>query len=343
MNATAAFPVTDASQIGEPRRTILWLAARLGFSEERGARAALVGTELATNLVKHATSGELLLQTLTREDGEPDGIEVIALDKGPGIPDIALARRDGHSTTGTLGHGLGTAERKSDSFELYTTPSGTAIAARFWREPGAHRPASGRYEVGAAHVSKPGESICGDGWSWRLREGRLAIFVADGLGHGISAHEAASTAVAAFARGYEDTPRRLIEDVHAALRSTRGAAVAAAAVDLHRGVTAYAGLGNIAGAILLPGGGRHNMVSHNGTAGHAAGKIQEFSYPLPSGALLVLASDGLATQWDLKAYPGLLSRSPSLIASVLYRDFSRRRDDVTVVVAKERPAIAEKL
>ena len=343
MNVTAAFPVTEGSQVGEPRRTVLWHAARLGFSEARAARAALVTTELATNLLKHARSGEILLQTLTREDGTPEGIEILALDKGPGIPDFALARRDGHSTTGTLGHGLGAIERQCDSFELYTDARGTAIAARLWRDPAARRPPAGRYEVGAAHVSKPGESVCGDAWTWRMRDERLAILVADGLGHGISAHEAASTAVAAFARGHEESPGRMVEDVHAALRSTRGAAVAAVAVDLHRGVAVYAGLGNIAGAILLPGGARHNMVSHNGTAGHAAGRIQEFAYPVPSGALLVLASDGLTTHWDIKAYPGLRSRSPSLIAGVLYRDFSRRRDDVTVVVATERPPRAEKL
>ena len=71
---------------------------------------------------------------------------------------------------------------------------------------------------------------------------------------------------------------------------------------------------------------------------HTAARIQEFHYPVPSGAIVVMFSDGLATQWDLKAYPGLQQRSASVIAGVLYRDFSRRRDDVTVVVARERHA-----
>ncbi len=85
------------------------------------------------------------------------------------------------------------------------------------------------------------------------------------------------------------------------------------------------------------------MVSHNGTAGHSAARIQEFHYPVPAGAIVVMFSDGLATQWDLQAYPGLRQRSASVIAGVLYRDFSRRRDDVTVVVARERPPVAEKV
>jgi hypothetical protein len=54
-----------------------------------------------------------------------------------------------------------------------------------------------------------------------------------------------------------------------------------------------------------------------------------------AGFLLVMHSDGLATHWNLDQYPGLVGRRPSLIAGVLYRDFARGRDDVTVVVAKK--------
>ena len=185
--------------------------------------------------------------------------------------------------------------------------------------------------------------MCGDDWAWRLRDSRLDIFVADGLGHGLPAHEAATAATRVFAAGHELRPGRLVEDVHAALRPTRGAAVAALSVDLERRTATYAGLGNIGGVVLHPTGARHSMVSHNGTAGATAARIQEFHYPVPSGAIVVMFSDGLATQWDLGAYPGLQQRSASVIAGVLYRDFSRRRDDVTVVVARERHPVAEKL
>jgi hypothetical protein len=64
--------------------------------------------------------------------------------------------------------------------------------------------------------------------------------------------------------------------------------------------------------------------------------VQTFTYPWPAGALLVLASDGISTHWSLDAYPGLRHRDPVLVASVLYRDFVRGRDDATVVVARER-------
>jgi hypothetical protein len=47
-------------------------------------------------------------------------------------------------------------------------------------------------------------------------------------------------------------------------------------------------------------------------------------------------SDGLKSSWDLKSYPGIWNKHPGLIAAILYRDFTRERDDVTVLVAKNR-------
>jgi anti-sigma regulatory factor (Ser/Thr protein kinase) len=340
MNATAAFAVSESSQIAEPRRAALWLASHLDFPDDRAGRVALVVSELATNLTKHAKNGEILLRPLTADDGSAEGIEIAAVDKGPGIPDAAL--RDGYSTTGTLGHGLGAIGRQADFFDFYTQPTGSAIVARVLREGARSNGGRPRYEIGAVHVSKAGEPVSGDAWSWRMRNERLAVFLADGLGHGLQAFEAADAAVRVFAQAPESAPRPLIESVHAALRPTRGAAIASLVVDLERGVGVFCGLGNISGVIIVPGG-RHHMVSHNGTAGHTAGRIQEFTYPVPRNAVIVLYSDGLGTHWDLNAYPGLTSRSASVIAGTLYRDFSRRRDDVTVVVAKERTPVAEKL
>ena len=344
LNPTTAFAVTDSSQVAEPRRVVLSLASRLEFSEERAGCAAVVLTELATNLVKHARQGEILMHPVCSGGGTAIGIEIVAVDKGPGIPDFALSRRNGYSTTGTLGHGLGAVERLADSLHLDTQPTGTVLAARVLREKAA-RPEAARPEddasldVGAVQVSKAGEPVCGDGWGWRLRPGRLTMFVADGLGHGLGAHEAARVTSDVFARHHERSPKELVEDAHAALRPTRGAAVAFIAIDLEFGIATYAGLGNIAGAILLTSGKRHNLVSHNGTAGHNAGRIQEFSYPLPSGAVLVMASDGLQTHWHLERYSGLQAKPATVIAATLYRDFSRRRDDVTVAVAKQRPPL----
>lgn len=342
MNPTAAFPVNDVSLVAEPRRAAQWLASRLEFPEERVGRTALVVSELGTNLAKHARGGEMLMRPLTAEDGDAEGLEIVALDKGPGIPDVALSQRDGYSTSGTLGHGLGAVRRQADWVEIYTQPNGTAIAARLWRQRPPRAGAGARVEIGAVHVSKTGEEVCGDAWSWRMRDSRLAVFIADGLGHGLPAHEAAEAAVRVFTGAHESPPARLVEDVHQALKPTRGAAVASLSIDLERAVAAFSGLGNITATIVLANGSRHNMVSHNGTAGHTAARIQEFMYPVPRNAIVVMCSDGMSSHWDFNRYPGLATRSASVIAGVLYRDFSRRRDDVTVVVVRERTPIAEK-
>jgi anti-sigma regulatory factor (Ser/Thr protein kinase) len=334
VNTTAAFAVHEASQVAEARRAATRLAERLGFSDTHAGRVALVVSELATNLAKHAKAGELLLRAI--HPHHPSGIEIVSIDAGPGMADLVASRRDGHSTSGTLGHGLGAIGRQADFFQVYTHSTGTVAVARVWQDTppvGARQP---RFEIGAVHVSKPGEDVCGDDWDWRMRDARLTVLVADGLGHGLSAHDAARAATNVFATAHEQEPARIIGDVHAALRATRGAAAACLAIDLDRGIARYCGVGNISGVVLLPGGTRQSMVSHNGTAGHTIPRMQEFTYPVPSNAIVVMHSDGVTTHWDVDAYPRLRRHHPSVIAGVLYRDFSRRRDDVTIVVAKQR-------
>jgi anti-sigma regulatory factor (Ser/Thr protein kinase) len=338
LNFTAAYPVADTTQVAEPRRAAARIARQFGFSEERSGRLALVVSELATNLAKHATGGELILRGIRAEesDGEPDGVEVLAIDAGPGITDIARSKRDGHSTTGPLGHGLGALERQSDLFQIFSTPAGTVALARVWRNSGPPPLRLPRYQIGAVQVSKAGEDACGDDWDWRMRDERVALMVADGLGHGLAAHEAAREAIMTFRREHELSPARVVEDTHAALRATRGAAVAMLALDVERGVARYAAVGNISAVILKADGTRQSLVSQNGTAGYTIPRLQEYNYPIPAASVLVLYSDGLGTHWDLASYPGLRSRHPSIIAGVLYRDFTRKRDDVTVIVLKER-------
>lgn len=334
MIVTPPFAVQDPSQVSEPRRAAGDLAASLGFSESRAGKVALVASELATNLAKHARGGELLLRPFDDGSGDSVGVEILAVDTGPGIPDIVASRRDGHSTAGSLGHGLGAIQRQSDFTDFYTQPGGTVMLSRIWREPPPLNATPARVSLGAVHAAKPGEAVAGDAWAWRLRTQRLVVMVADGLGHGLHAHDAAVAAVTTFAQIHEHAPARIVEDTHAALRPTRGAAVAVLAVDLDYRTVRYCGLGNISTTILHAT--RQSLVSMNGTAGHTASRLQEFQYPVPAESVVIMHSDGLGTQWDLGAYPGLRTRDPSVIAGVLYRDFSRRRDDVTVVVTKLR-------
>jgi anti-sigma regulatory factor (Ser/Thr protein kinase) len=324
--------VTDASGAGEARRVATALAARLGFDETGCGKVALVVTEAATNLLKHAGQGEILLRRLER--GDAVGLDVLALDRGPGMADPGRCLRDGFSTAGSPGTGLGAIARQADFFDVYSTvPEGTALLARLWARPAP--PAEGGLEVAAVHLAKSGEEVCGDGWAVEPREGGALVVVTDGLGHGPAAAQAAREAVRVFREHAAADLPEIVRRIHAALRSTRGAAVAVAEVRLDTRELRFVGVGNISGTVFADGASR-SVVSHNGTAGVEARRVQEFVYPFPRGAVLVLHSDGLATHWRLERYAGLAARDPALIAGVLYRDFQRGRDDVTVLAACAR-------
>jgi anti-sigma regulatory factor (Ser/Thr protein kinase) len=321
--ASHASQIGDQSGVGEARRAALAMAGQAGFNENDAGKVAIAVTEAASNILKHAGSGEILLRAL---DG---GVEMLAVDKGQGIANMAEAMRDGGSTAGTNGIGLGAISRMASVFDIHTTPgSGTVVLAQFYQSDG-EAPIRGGLQMGAAQSPYPGESLCGDAWACM----GSSVLVVDGLGHGMHAAEAASAAIEMFEEHWQHPVRETIEYVHGALRSTRGAAVAVAAIDARAGKVHFCGLGNISGTIL-GGGQRHGMMSHNGTAGHEAHRIVELEYGWPEGALLVMHTDGISAKWDLDSYAGLAVRHPSLIAAVLYRDFRRQRDDATIVVVR---------
>ncbi len=328
--------IDDASMAGEARRAATALAGRLGFDETERGKVAILVTEAATNLWKHATAGEIIIQGL--EWGVTSGIEILALDRGPGMEDVARCRSDGFSTAGSPGAGLGAMGRLSSFFDIHSLPGvGTVVLARIWARPGQQDCTPAGLAFGVLNTPLAGEEVCGDSWAIEEPEGRPTVLVVDGLGHGPQAAEAAREAVAVFRETAAMGPAEVIRAAHSALRATRGAAIAVARLDRDREEVRYAGVGNISGLVLNPADEvrRASMVSHNGTAGHTIRKIQEFTYPWLSGSLLVMYSDGLGTQWQVSRYAGLGACHPGLVAGVLYRDFKRARDDTTVVVARQ--------
>ena len=331
--AQAALAVDDRSAVGEARRMGARLAGSLGFSEAAAGALALVVTEAASNIVKHADHGEIILRAVQR--GATGGIEVIVLDRGPGLANPGQALRDGHSTAGSPGTGLGAMKRMSAEFDIHSVPGkGAALRAVIWANP-VSALTSEHLEVGVVCLPKSGESVCGDAWTIVPTAHGPLVCVVDGLGHGPGAAAAARAAIAAVEQNAEREHRveRLMGAMHLALRPTRGAAAAVALLQPDAALCSFCGVGNIS-AVLLSQGQSRSMVSHSGILGHQTRKIQELNYPLVDGALCILHSDGLATRWRLDDYPGLEGSHPSLIAGVLYRDFSRRRDDTTVVVVR---------
>jgi anti-sigma regulatory factor (Ser/Thr protein kinase) len=333
LSSSFAFSITDSSRVAEARRRATTVAAGLGFNDSDVGRVALVATEAATNLFKHGRNGELMIRSA---DYPGDGIEILALDRGPGFANLGDCMQDGYSTAGSPGTGLGAIRRSSSAFDIHSVPGrGTVLVAQI--RP-LQTPATSNHnhklEVSGVSIAKPGEEISGDGWAIEHFADRTVFVMADGLGHGPDAARAASEAIRVFRQARDLAVTEIIRAIHDGLKPTRGAAVAVLEANLEQRVVRFAGIGNISG-VLYSDTGTRQMVSHHGIAGHQITKVQEFTYPWPGGALIVMHSDGLISHWNFSPYPGLTAHHPGLIAAVLYRDFSRGRDDVTVVIAKE--------
>jgi anti-sigma regulatory factor (Ser/Thr protein kinase) len=324
--------VTGPDEAGEARRTAADMARSLGFDEGDVGRVAIVVTECANNLWKHASGGEMLL---TEHELEGQScVEAIALDRGPGMYDVARCFQDGYSTAGGAGSGLGAVGRLSEC-EVFTRPGkGTAILARLFRQ-GHHSRASGSFSAGGIAVPMAGETACGDGYAFREAGPCLLVMLADGLGHGPTAAECAARAIDAFQQSKEENPANLIREIHIALRSTRGAAVSVAALDREARQIRFSGVGNVLG-VMSGAGPSRNFVAMPGIVGHQMAAVREFTYQWPAGALVLLYSDGIGGHWSLDDYEGLNSFDSSLISAVIYRDRKRGRDDASVLAIRER-------
>ena len=323
--------VEDPSAAGAARRSAAELAADLAFPEVRAAELAIVVTEIATNLVKHAEQASLLLRVVRARDAA--GIQVVAVDGGPGLRDVATASVDGVSSTGTLGLGMGAISRLSSTWDVHSVPGrGTVLTASLWAGAAPAPPRGGAGE--AAGLTRPitGEEACGDAVAVRRAGGASILLVVDGLGHGPLAELAAGEAVRVFRASSATAPGALLAEIHREVQHTRGAAVAVAALDRAAGTLRYAGLGNIAGTVVSDGR-RSGLVSLPGIAGHNARSLRETEHPLPPDAVVVMHSDGVRERWDLDDYPGLLVHGPLVVAATVLRDAGGRRDDASVLVA----------
>lgn len=329
MATQVCIPVEEQSQVGDVRRTALSMAHTLPLSEARRSDTAIVATELATNLLRHARSGRVWLQAL-QLDGH-NCMELVAVDSGPGIADLQQCMQDGYSSGGTAGTGLGAVRRLSDEFDAYSTPGkGTVVLARVHAGDAARDTS---FTVGAVSLAAPGEFVCGDAWHVAQRDHAIAIVVADGLGHGPLAGEAALKLIDVFDADPFANADLFFRHAHRALVGSRGAAVARALVNA-AGEVEYASAGNIAGTLVGVERSR-GLPSQNGTVGvEMRGHVTTNTYVWPDHGVLLMHSDGITQRWSLDAYPGLLMRHPAVVAAVLCRDFIRGRDDATVLVVR---------
>ena len=340
--------IKEEAHVGAARRGVHRFASRLGFSADRLAEVDIVVQEIGSNAARYATSGGCLQWAETLS--EP-GLELFYSDKGPGIFDLDRALRDGFSSGGSLGAGFGAMRRLLDEFDAYSnvkgttrrlstarrTTYGTAILGRKWVAAAADDPRleAARREarrLGVWSRPRPGEELNGDAYFVGSHDGETLLAVVDGLGHGHGAHEAASAAVEVLEQWRGESLGELVPAVHDALRVTRGAVMGAVVLDPAREAFNYAGVGNIEVRVLGSADPPARPIPANGTLGARLPNVRVWPHRWTEGSTLVIASDGVSATWDAAAYPGLVARSPQLLAGVLLRDFGRNSDDATVLV-----------
>jgi len=336
-SAHISFTAEDRSYLAILKKEIHQLAAAAGFSEVRAGKVDIVVAEMASNLIKHAGGGEILVYV--EEEAGKEMIELLSIDSGPGMADPQKMTEDGISTANTLGNGLGSMKRLSDQFEIFSIVDwGTIVLSRIYKvEPAdSKRPA---YEVRTLIVAKPGETVSGDGASFVAKPNCLKVFLGDGLGHGKDANAAVQQAIESFERQKEDDPISILRNMHTDVKKTRGLVGTVATYFYKQKSWHICGIGNIATRLQNHVVAK-NCMSYNGIIGmNIPNSMKEFTCEHFRGQLLIMCSDGIKTRWDLQKYPGITKYDLSIIAAAIYKDFSRKTDDMSVVITRINSAL----
>jgi len=326
------FMVTDSADVGAVRRAVRGYADQLRADASFSAAAAQTATELATNLLLHADPGGWILARPL----PPAAVEILAVDRGPGIADVAAAVAGRAPAPKGLGCGLAAVRHASSSFDIHTCRDRGTVVLAIVEAGRARGPREERRPRSWAGVSVGIDEACGDGWAVIAEPRALTVAVVDGLGHGVHASIAADAALSAVA----DYPADLdgyLAHANAAMRDTRGAAVAICRLEPDRAELRCLSIGNV-NARLMHSGGQVGIVPFNGTVGMRetppANRIMH--YPWPVAAALVMWTDGLESRIDLTAHADLLRHDPAVTAAALHRDHARDRDDATVVVVRNQ-------
>lgn len=339
-----ALRVTEFSSIvpegeawaGEIRRRMVRLAESIGFPKEKLSNVGIVAAEMASNLEKYRTVSAMIRYGVTQSDSGEKGVLIVSEDRGPGIPHLDRALQDHYSTAGTLGGGLGAIRRLSDDFAIYSEIArpgggsvGTVVVSRIWGQlPASTSP----FNCEALTRPKPGEIDNGDGVSFWQSGDRLQVAAIDGLGHGLGAKKARQVAQEQLEGSGALPLNVLLDRLHTALQKTQGAVVGILRIDLKEGCAHYAGVGNI--DCRLFGARPAKPISMNGSLGVVSPRFREESFPIEKGDFFLLSSDGISTKWDPVDYANSAAASPLLLGSLLLRDYSRPKDDATVVIGR---------
>lgn len=307
------------------------IAQRLGVNRLKQENMLLVASELVSNNVKHA-AGRGMVQ-LWMQPGRV--LDLLSLDFGPGIANLATAEQDGYSTSSTLGKGLGAIRRLSDESYIYTQRAGhqkkwtgTAILARFHLDKDNQETNSG-FKFGLYSRSLSDERYNGDRIYLKRSGKTLRWLHLDGLGHGEEAQ--AATAGLATHLIHCDSPEAILATVDQQLHSTRGAVAVTGEIDLAKYNLRLSGVGDMSAHIY-----NQEQMQQISFAPGILGREHRSSNVLQSDFgkkhVIITTSDGIRRNWDTNNFTGLFNQHPQLIAYTLGNIMGRISDDQSVCV-----------
>lgn len=337
-NAFISYLIEDRSYVSYIKREIHNGSVRAKFSETKVAEIDIVVSEITSNLVKHAGSGEFLYRINTSESDIT--IELISIDNGPGMADTAKMIKDGASTTQTLGQGLGAIHRLSNIAQVYSRPGwGTIVYSMIHEKQRRDEIVTPLVKgllvsISALCIAKAREKVCGDGYRIRHLASGVMVFFADGLGHGPLAKDAVDAAGELFMNCTETDPVSIIRKLHENIRKTRGLVGTVTVLDTKTNKLFFCGVGNIHSRFYT-GIESKTLMSYNGTIGlNIPNSVNASHISLEKNQHLILCSDGIQTRWDLSRYPGIFKLNTMVLAASIYKDFTRRNDDASVLIVK---------
>lgn len=325
-------PTRNESAIILLRSKLASLAHRIGIPDLKRENMVLVASELVHNNIKH-TGGRGLIQVWQ----QPGPIlDILALDYGPGIANLAKAEEDGYSTSNTFGKGFGAIRRLSDESYIYTQPehfghtkkwSGTVFLARFIL--GTHKDFV-PMKTGLFSRALSDKRHNGDRIYWQKNGNHLRWLHLDGLGHGEEAQ--AATANLAMHFSQSDKLETILKKVDRQLVNTRGAVGIICEIDLAQRKLQLLGIGDMHAHIYDQE--QMQLISFvPGILGKEHRSASPFQSALGKRSLVVTASDGTRRNWDTENFIGLFTHHPQLIAYTLGNIMGRISDDQSIFVS----------
>ena len=321
-------------------------ARRLGFNDMQRQDMVLVAAEMVSNQIKYA-GGRGMLQ-IWQQPGPM--LDILALDFGPGIVNLAQAQQDGYSSNKTLGKGLGSIKSLSYESGIYTVPEapnatgqtawhGCALWSRFCPtqtqkalpDSGSARNPRAQFKTGLFTRAFSDDRYNGDRIYMEQSGKRLRSLHLDGLGHGELAQEA-TDGLAGLLFLDEDIAQ-VFKLIDRQLKTTRGAVAMLCELDLGVMQGQILGVGDMS-AYAHVDDQLQTMTFAPGILGKEHKTPRTLPIPLKKPSTVITVSDGMRRGWNIHSFPGLMYQHPQLVAYVLGNIMGRASDDQSVCVMR---------